>query len=135
MSFAMAPKETFVEIVKTLYTKHNVGCFEMRPVWGCECDKERYDKLPAINLSLVSENGKDTKQIQMPKESYMMFKQLNGDAACYLIISPWDQIGVGVKPNEEFWVLGAKFLQNYYSLYNFDKNIVGFVESVSSKLQ
>lgn len=39
MSFAQAPKHTFVEIVKNVYLNHGIACFEMRPVWGCDCTK------------------------------------------------------------------------------------------------
>jgi hypothetical protein len=51
-----------------------------------------------------------------------------------LLISPWDFVGIGAGKNEEYWVLGAKFLQNYYSLYNFKSNTVGLVESISAKI-
>lgn len=35
---------------------------------------------------------------------------------------------------EEYWVLGAQFLQNYYSMYDFKEHKIGLVESVSSRM-
>ena len=36
---------------------------------------------------------------------------------------------------EEYWVLGAQFLQNYYSMYDFKEHKIGLVESVTSRMQ
>ena len=39
--------------------------------------------------------------------------------ACYLLIGPTDFKPMGAKEvNDEYWILGAQFLQNYYTLYN-----------------
>lgn len=35
---------------------------------------------------------------------------------------------------EEYWVLGAQFLQNYYSIYDFKDHKIGLVESVTSRM-
>lgn len=41
---------------------------------------------------------------------------------------------MGGKAGEEYWVMGAQFLQNYYSIYDFKDKRIGLVESVSSYL-
>lgn len=43
-------------------------------------------------------------------------------------------MGMGGKPGEEYWVLGAQFLQNYYSIYNFKDKKIGLAESVTSMI-
>lgn len=69
----------------------------------------------------------------MPKESYMMYKTLNGDEGCFLKFSPWKWQGMGDKdPNAEYWVLGAQFLHNYYTIYDFKNHKIGLVESKTS---
>ena len=40
---------------------------------------------------------------------------------------------MGGQPGEEYWVLGAQFLQNYYTIYDFDKKKIGLVESKTTK--
>ena len=51
-----------------------------------------------------------------------------------LLFTPWEFAGLGGKDGEEYWVLGAQFLQNYYTMYDFKQKRVGIVESVSSTL-
>jgi hypothetical protein len=82
---------------------------------------------------VVDKSG-NTKTFKMPKESYMKMEPGYGHLA-WLLISPWDFAGMGGLPGEEYWVLGAQFLQNYYSIYNFDKNEIGLVESISSLVE
>ena len=84
---------------------------------------------------MMGSSNNSTQTFKMPRDSYMMFKEKNGEGFCYLMISPWDMVGLGTASTDEFWVLGAKFLQNYYSLYNFQTNEVGFVESVTSRIE
>ena len=51
MSFAMAPTQTFVKMVNTMFTDHGIACQEMQPIWGCECTKAQYDKLPNLSFN------------------------------------------------------------------------------------
>ena len=51
-----------------------------------------------------------------------------------LLFTPWEFAGLGGKEGEEYWVLGAQFLQNYYTMYDFKQKKVGIIESVSSTL-
>jgi hypothetical protein len=51
MSFAMAPEESFVKLVNTMFINHGIACVEMQPVWGCECTKTQYDKLPNLSFN------------------------------------------------------------------------------------
>ena len=67
----------------------------------------------------------------MPVQAFM---KLDGDYqdSSWLLLTPWDFGGLGGKDGEEYWVLGAQFLQNYYSVYDFGKSKIGLVESSSS---
>ena len=55
-------------------------------------------------------DDKTSKNLTMPKEAYMMYKKKDDIEACFLLIEPWDFKGIGMKDNEEYWVLGAQFL-------------------------
>jgi len=75
------------------------------------------------------------KTMHMPKEAYMMHKQKGDNEMCFLLISPWNFAGLGKKNNtDEYWILGAQFLQNYYSVYDFKDGKIGLVESKTSKI-
>ena len=72
----------------------------------------------------------------MPKEAYMMYKEKDGEHMCFLLLSPSEFKGIGkASKEEEYWILGAQFLQNYYSIYNFEAGTIGLVESKSSKIK
>jgi hypothetical protein len=84
---------------------------------------------------MVADEKGDAKVMDMPKESYMMHKEKDGQEGCFLLISPWKFAGMGAKSEkEEYWVLGAQFLQNYYSIYDFKDHKIGLVESVTSRM-
>lgn len=49
-----------------------------------------------------------------------------------MLFSPWNFYGLGGKQGDDYWVLGAQFLQNYYSVYDFKNNKIGLAESITS---
>ena len=67
----------------------------------------------------------------MPKHAYMKLDS-NYPGVARLLFSPWSIGGIGMKPGEEYWILGAQFLQNYYTMYDFEKKKIGLIESVTS---
>ena len=86
-----------------------------------------------FNVQGISQS--ESKELKMPKEAYMLYREKNGEGLCYLMVSPWNFVAMGaISKEQEYWVLGAKFLQNYYSVYDFGQNKIGMVESVTSKL-
>jgi hypothetical protein len=135
MSFAMAPQKSFFNFVQNLFKQQNILCFQMQPVWGCKCNKELYAKLPPISFKMQGMSAGESKTMLMPKEAYMMHKEKDGNEMCFLLISPWNFAGLGKKnEKDEYWILGAQFLQNYYSVYNFKEGKIGLVESKTSKI-
>jgi hypothetical protein len=53
MSLAMAPEVSFISLVKSLYKDYGIRCEPMQPVWGCDCTKKQYEKLPSISFNLI----------------------------------------------------------------------------------
>jgi len=99
------------------------------------CEEKSYNSLPNLRFNMVADETGKSKMVDMPKESYMMHKKKDGQEGCFLLISPWKFAGMGAKSEkEEYWVLGAQFLQNYYSIYDFKDHKIGLVESVTSRM-
>lgn len=119
MSLAMAPEPSFVRLITSLNNDYGVGCEAMRPVWGCSCTKESYSKLPSISFNVFANPEGKTFFVEMPKEAYMRYARRGEEEGCFLLIHPWDFQGIGGKPGEQYWVLGAQFLHHYYTIYDF----------------
>ena len=49
-----------------------------------------------------------------------------------MLINPWNFAGLGGKKGDEYWVLGAQFLQHYYTIYDYGEKKIGLVESKTS---
>lgn len=90
MSLAMAPEQSFVRILTYLNNDYGVKCQPMRPVWGCECTKESYSKLPSINFNVIANPEGKTFTIDMPKEAYLKYARKGEEEGCFLLIHPWD---------------------------------------------
>jgi len=106
-------------------------------------EEAAYMKLPKMKFSLVKNEKGETKDVFMPRHSYMKIdpgitamstKDGKKHMVGRLLFTPWEFAGLGGKEGEEYWVLGAQFLQNYYTMYDFKQKKVGLVESVSSSL-
>ena len=74
MSFAMAPENSFANMVIALQDK-GVTCLPQKPVWGCDCTKQSYDALPNLSLNFEGMKPDQQKNLSMPKEAYMMYKK------------------------------------------------------------
>jgi len=64
----------------------------------------------------------------MPVKSYLEKGKASGeddDSKCKLLLHPYDS-SYG---SDSKWVLGAQFLQNYYSIYDFENHRIGLIES------
>lgn len=132
MSLAMVPEKSFVELVKRL---HDIGfeCHEGRPVWMCKGDPDFKSAPPDIEFNVIKNAKGEIAKIRMPHHAYIMRKK-SDHSQYYLMLNPWNFMGMGGKEGEEYWVMGAQFLQNYYSIYDFKDKRIGLVESVSTLL-
>lgn len=132
MSFAMAPKASFIQMVKTLAEDYGIVCEKKAPLWECQgATLEKFMQLPSMKFNFVKNAEGETGVFEMPKQSYMKLYSKQPGAA-RLLFSPWEFKGVDMKEGEEYWILGAQFLQNYYTMYDFEKKKIGLVESVTS---
>lgn len=84
------------------------------------CDADSYSKLPELSFNIVADENGASSAVKMPKESYMMYKKEGENEGCFLLMTPWKFQGMGDKnPDNDYWVLGAQFLHNYYTVYDF----------------
>ena len=76
-------------------------------------------KLPKMKFTLVQNEKGDTKEVFMPRHSYMKIdpgitavgaKDGKRHMVARLLFTPWEFAGLGGKEGEEYWVLGAQFL-------------------------
>jgi len=131
MSFALAPTKSFNAMTE-VFKEAGMHCEQAQPLWGCECTQEQYNSLPDMKLNLLLNEKGEKKDITMPKSSYMYkLKQSN---VCFILMTPWEYMGIGGNKNDEYWVLGDQFLHNYYSIYNFETKKIGLVESSTSRI-
>lgn len=100
-----------------------------------------YDDLPP--LVFVFNHGFNThvkRKFYMPRVAYMVIDTRNQTNStnllemdtCHLLLHPTNFDPIGQTKKVETWVLGAQFLGNYYTIYNWEENAIGLVESVSS---
>ena len=136
MSLAMAPMSAFKNLLVSLKKNHQVTCIPMQgaPVLPCQCNAQTYDSLPDINFGVVKNANGEKADVKMPKEAYMKFATDGQASGCMLMINPWNFAGLGGKQGEEYWVLGAQFLQHYYSIYDYKDKKIGLVESKTSAI-
>ena len=64
----------------------------------------------------------------MPRETFI--KDV-GNGKCKLLLNPND-MQIGANYGENYWVMGAQFMQAQYTIYDYDKWRVGLVESSNS---
>ena len=91
-----------------------------------------YGALTDLEFDLKLNSQGETKKLKMPPTAYMKFDDKLKKFV--LFVTPWQFSGMGGQKGEEYWILGAQFLQNYYSIYDFKNNKIGLVESKTSKI-
>ena len=133
LSYAIIPTKDF-DKVKSQLSEYGVKCSEpqsssLASTQKCECPD--YNSLPSIQMTFKDRDSGNTKDFSLPKESYM--EKEGGNGCRTLRLTPSSE-HFGRSDSASYWVLGAIFLQNYYSIYDFKNNQIGLVESRSSNL-
>ena len=86
MSLAMAPEQSFVELIKRLH-EHGFECQEARPVWQCKGDPNAQD-VPDIEFNVLKNPKGETAIVRMPHQAYI--KRSSKDPSIYfLLLNPW----------------------------------------------
>ena len=136
MSLAFAPKKSFMALVNNLYKNHNIACLPMpgAPVYPCKCSSADYDNLPDLQFNIQKNAEGEETVIRMPRQAYMKFAYQGKEEGCMLLINPWDFAGLGGQKGDEYWVLGAQFLQHYYTIYDYGEKKIGLVHSKTSQI-
>lgn len=100
--------------------------------WRCdECSQDNFQKVQ----SLVFQVG--GKELAMPKESFFKIDDEAGPSGqCKLTLTASDMDTTGQttvsgaffgEGGSQNWLLGAQFMQNYYTIFDYDKKRVGLV--------
>lgn len=127
VSYAIIPQQDF-DKVKTSLADYGVKCNEpesssLVSTQKCQCPD--YNSLPEIQMTLMDKDSGNMKAFSLPKESYM---EKQGNGCNTLRLTPSTE-HFGRSESSNYWVLGAIFLQNYYSIYDFPNNLVGLIEA------
>jgi len=98
-------------------------------LYECECSNYLYDNLPDLNIQVIT--GPGTNEIlTFPKEAYMK-KKLFG--VNNLMLMPMGTFKpMGALDEDEYWIIGVKFLQQYYTVFDYERKAIGFIKSDQS---
>lgn len=122
LTYALVPSDDVESISKSLMgysiTCKPPGFTGKLGLYVCDgCGDSSYKSLPPLELFIGG------KYFEMPVSSYIKKDDTSGE--CKLLLHPYDT-SVG---SDSKWVLGAEFLQNYYSIYDFKQRRIGLIES------
>lgn len=133
LSYALIPSEDFKALTTLLSKSYGVTCAasaeaqkDKAQVNASSCTCKDYSTLPALKFSIFA-TGQDTtgKQFSLPKETYMKDE---GAGKCQLLLNPND-MQIGARYGENYWIMGDQFMQAYYTIYDHEKWRVGLIES------
>lgn len=121
VSYALVPKDDIDTISKALMG-YDITCqspgFEADIIeYKCSCDQGSLSSLPPIQLYIGS------KFFDLPASNYIGWDA--NSEKCKLLLNPFN---TGFA-NENKWVLGVEFLQQYYSIFDFENHRIGLVDS------
>ena len=122
LTYALVPKDDVAAVAKSLMG-YSIQCQEPQNtghlgLYQCECSQGSYNSLQPLQLFIGGQ------YFDMSVSSYIQ-KMPDDDSKCKLLLHPYDS-SYG---SDSKWVLGAQFLQNYYSIYDFEKHRIGLVGS------
>ena len=129
----MVPKEDFKKILLSMLPEWQ--CFPSSPLWSCSYNKAaKSSPIAPLTFTVTDVEGKN-RTLELPESAFIKKSEnMSNDNAAWLLLQPWDSAGLGLDKSEDAWVLGDLFLQNYYSVYDYDKKKIGLVESKTSKV-
>lgn len=135
LSYALIPSQDFQVLTNTL-SQLGVTCAATTKAKdgaqanASDCTCKDYNALPSLQFKVFADSkdlGKG-KPITLPREVYMKNK---GNGKCNLLLNPND-MQIGARYGENYWIMGDQFMQAYYTIYDHQKNRVGLVESANT---
>jgi len=133
LSYALIPSEDFKALTTLLNKSYGVTCAasaeaqkDKAQVNASSCSCKDYSALPALKFSIFATGQDKTgKQFSLPRETYMKDE---GAGKCQLLLNPND-MQIGARYGENYWIMGDQFMQAYYTIYDHEKWRVGLIES------
>jgi hypothetical protein len=133
LSYALIPSEDFKALTTLLSKSYGVTCAasaeakkDKAQVNASSCTCKDYTALPALKFSIFATGEDKTgKQFSLPRETYMKDE---GAGKCQLLLNPND-MQIGARYGENYWIMGDQFMQAYYTIYDHEKWRVGLIES------
>lgn len=121
-SYLLVPEKYFWDFFDHIQEAADTYCeVDQYNTIYCILEKDTWDRLPEMTLTM------DGKEYRIPRESlYMTLEDYDYDDLFTVemtYISGWEE-----------WLLGLTFFENYYAVYDMEKQAVGFALSKTSKI-
>lgn len=121
LTYALVPSKDVDSVAKSL-RGYSIECTPPTftgklGLYQCTCSSGSFNSLKPLQLFIGGQ------YFDMPVSSYI--QRTDDDDHCKLLLHPYDT-SYG---SDSKWVLGAQFLQNYYSIYDYQNHRIGLVQS------
>jgi len=111
-SMNLIPDEDFNPIMQKFVYSQGMNCWKMQnTLTACGCTEEQHEKVPDINFEL------DGQQMVIPRD---MWFEKSGDTCVAKFMH---------HPGRNEWILGLNFFNNYYTVFDYGENSIGFAKS------
>ena len=94
-------------------------------MYACPCTKKEYKKLKPLELKI---NGHF---FSLPVNAWMSYDESRGEKKqCKILMHPYD---ISMTATYK-WVVGIQFLQNFYSIFDYENKRIGLIEATDEML-
>lgn len=111
-SLNMIPDDDFYAITD-MFLKGKKCHTMLNTLMNCECTKEEHEQVPDINFK-IGEND-----FVIPRD---MWYERGGNQCVVKFMH---------SPGKEYWILGLNFFNNYYTVFDYEQQAIGFAESIN----
>jgi hypothetical protein len=112
-SLNMLPDEDFYKIYD-MFFKDTFRCRELaNTLTSCDCTSEQHNSIPDINFDL----GEETYTI--PRDQW--FERSGNQCVIKFMHGP----------AKDYWILGLNFFTNYYTVFDYENQAIGFAPSIN----
>jgi hypothetical protein len=113
-SLNLIPDEDFNPIMEKWVYSQGMNCYVMaNSLTACDCTDEQHDKVPDINFLL------DGQEMVIPRD--MWFEKFEDTCVAKFMHHP----------GRSEWILGLNFFNNYYTVFDYGSNSIGFAKSIN----